>query len=332
MMSWVEMPAHGAAGMPGSPRGRRIGSTPAPNREFDPYEREIKLYLTEQARDEFHRNRDAAIAESLKAIGNQRLAPSFPRMFVNHEGYEELDQAVKAYEEQRKKMLGEVTEAAANSELSADKLIQELFGLAHVVPLTEEIWETAKRRYDLRNPPGKGQSYGDAVHWESLLSEVPEGQDLLVVTDDGDFKSKLEPSKVADFLRDESRRKKGSDVTVYPNLSSMFRDHFPDTKLLVEAEPELAARTLAVKSLAGSENFVQTHAAIELVSQYADFTRNEVEELFQAAIRNTQIRWIIEDDDVFQFYTQIAHQYADVVDPAVLSEFWALFERESPWD
>jgi hypothetical protein len=293
---------------------------------------EITLHLTEQARDEFQRNRDSAIAESLKAIGNQRLAPSFPRMFVNHAGYEELDQSVKAYEEQRKKMLAEVTEAAANNELSADKLIKELFELAHVIPLTDEIWERAKRRYDLRNPPGKGQSYGDAVHWESLLSEVPDGQNLLVVTDDADFKSKLDRARVADFLRDEWGRKKGSDVTVYANLSSMFRDHFPDTKLLVEAEQEMAARALAVKSLTGSENFLQTHAAVQLALQHADFTRNEVEELFRAAVQNTQIRWIIEDDDVFRFFTQLAHQYSDVVDPALLSEFWALFEHDSTWD
>ncbi len=253
-------------------------------------------------------------------------------MFVNHAGYDELTEHVKAYEEQRKKMLGEVTEAAANNALSADKLIAELFKLAQVIPLTDEIWETAMRRYDLRNPPGKGQSYGDAVHWESLLAEVPDGQDLLIVTDDADFKSKLDPTKVADFLRDEWRRKKQSAVTVYGSLSPLFRDHFPDIELLVELEQEMAARALAVKAVAGSENFAQTHAAVEMARQFADFTPQEAEELFLAAIQNTQVRWIVEDDDVWSFYTQLARQYGEVVDPAVLAEFWSLFERDPSWD
>jgi hypothetical protein len=86
------------------------------------------------------------------------------------------------------------------------------------------------------------------------------------------------------------------------------------------------------QTLTGSENFLQTHAAIRLVSQYADFTRVEADELLRAAVRNTQIRWIIEDDDVSSFYTGLAHQYDDVVDPTTLSEFWALLERDCPTD
>ncbi len=37
---------------------------------------EVKLYLTEQSRDEFNRNRDEAIAESLKGVREQVLKPS----------------------------------------------------------------------------------------------------------------------------------------------------------------------------------------------------------------------------------------------------------------
>lgn len=48
---------------------------------------EVKLYLTEQARDEFNRNRDEAIAESLKSVREQELKLSFPRMFRDHTGF-----------------------------------------------------------------------------------------------------------------------------------------------------------------------------------------------------------------------------------------------------
>lgn len=94
---------------------------------------EVKLYLTEQARDEFNRNRDEAIAESLKSVREQELKPSYPRMFRDHTGFPELRKSVKAYEDQRKQMLQDITEAATRKELAADQLITELFDLVEFV-------------------------------------------------------------------------------------------------------------------------------------------------------------------------------------------------------
>jgi hypothetical protein len=293
---------------------------------------EVKLYLTEQVRDEFNRNRDEAIAESLKGIGEQGLKPSFPRMFRDHAGFSDLRKAVKAYEDQRKQMLAEITDAAVQKELAADKLIAELFALAEFIPLTDALWETARRRYDLRNPPGKGKSYGDAVHWVSLLEAVPDGQDLLIVSNDGDFKSKLDSAQVSDFLREEWRQKKSATVTLHSTLPDLFRDHYPDIRLLEALEKEMARRALAVRSLEGSANFQQTHAAIEVVSRFSDFLPQEVEDLLSAAVSNTQIQWILEDDDVFRFFSRLAHQYQDVVDPGLLAEFWGQIEEGSSDD
>lgn len=289
---------------------------------------EVKLYLTEQVRDEFNRNRDEAIAESLKSVREQEMKPSFPRMFRDHAGFPELRKAVKAYEDQRKQMLQDVTEAASRKELAADKLIAELFDLAEFVPLTDPIWETARRRYDLRNPPGKGKSYGDAVHWVSLLDAVPTGEDILVVSDDSDFQSKLDKTQMSDFLQEEWRQRKNAAAVLYTSLLDLFRDHYPDVHLLEALEKEMVERELAVRSLATSANFLQTHAAIEAVSQFSDFLPHEVEELLYAAVSNTQIRWIIEDDDVFRFYSRLAHQYQDSVDPGLLAEFWGLLEDD----
>jgi hypothetical protein len=289
---------------------------------------EVKLYLTDQARDEFNRNRDEAIAESLKSVREQELKPSYPRMFRDHAGFPELRKAVKAYEDQRKQVLQDITEAATRKELAADQLITELFELAEFVPLTDEIWDTARRRYDLRNPPGKGKSYGDAVHWVSLLEAVPAGEDILVVSDDSDFQSKLDKTQMSDFLQEEWRQKKNAAAVLYTTLPDLFRDHYPDVRLLEALEKEMAERELAVRSLATSANFEQTHAALDAVSRFSDFLPQEVEELLWAAVSNTQIRWIVEDGDVFRFFTRMAHEYQDSVDPGLLGEFWGLFEDD----
>jgi PIN domain len=289
---------------------------------------EVRLYLTEQGRDEFNRNRDEAVAESLKGVREQELKPSFPRMFRDHPGFPELRKAVKGYEDQRKQMLEDIGEAASRKELAADQLIAELFDLAELVPLTDVIWETARRRYDLRNPPGKGKSYGDAVHWVSLLEAVPNGEDILVVSDDSDFQSKLDKTQMSDFLQEEWRQRKNAAAVLYTALPHLFRDHYPDVRLLEALEIEMAERELAVRSLATSANFLQTHAAIEVVSRFSDFLPQEVEELLEAALRNTQIRWIVEDDDVFRFYTRLIHEYQDSLDPGLLAEFWGLFNND----
>jgi hypothetical protein len=60
----------------------------------------------------------------------------------------------------------------------------------------------------------------------------------------------------------------------------------------------------------------------------ADLSSDQAEALLEAAIRNTQIQWILGDDDVYEFFTAIARRHEDSIDPAMLAEFWDLFEEE----
>jgi hypothetical protein len=284
------------------------------------------LYLTDQVRAEFRRNREKTIADSLKLLEDVRLPKGFPRLFMNLPAYEELRQTLDSFEGLRSGLIKEVREAAAAKTLHADALIEELFGLAHELPMTEEIWEAAQKRYDLGNPPGKGDSYGDAINWQSLLVDVPDEQDLLLVTGDSDFMSPLDPTLLADVLLTEWVEKKRAGITVYKTLTALFKDHYPDIRLASELE-----RELVISRLIGSESFMQTHAAIAGVSQYVDFTPEQAQALIEAANRNTQIRRILEDEDVRQFFTDVANDFGDVIDPATLSEFWEYFEPDD-WD
>lgn len=285
------------------------------------------LYLPDQVRSEFHRNREATIAESLRLLQDAKLPTSFPRLFLSYPGYRDLRETLTNYEKQRADLLTHVRRAAADKELHADKLINELFGLAQPIALTDDVWRLAKRRFDLGNPPGKGQSYGDAINWESLLTTVPNGQDLLFVTSDADYMSKLETGLLSDFLRAEWTERKKSTATAYATLSALFEKHYPNIKLAAELEKELA-----IDRLIGSQNFLETHSAIHAVSQYADFSSEQAQALVEAANGNTQIRWILEDDDVYAFFTRIAARYGDVIEPSELAAFWENAEPESEAD
>lgn len=278
------------------------------------------LYVTDQVRDEFNRNREAVVATSLKAFEASKLPSGFPRLLMNYPDYETMQEALGLYEKHRNALLKHVREAAADKKLHADGIIEKLFKLAHKVPLTEEIWTAARRRYDLGNPPGKEASYGDAINWESLLSAVPEDEDLLLVTGDTDFISKLDDSLLADALRAEWTAKKKTSVTLYKNLTSLFKDNYPDIKLASELEKELA-----VAALVGSQSFVGTHSAIQGLLQYTDFSPEHTNSLIRAANRNDQIYRIWDDEDVYDFFMTLAHEYEDAIDPDDLAEFRGTF-------
>lgn len=283
------------------------------------------LYVTPQVRDEFNRNRESTIADSLRMLEKMSLPKGFPRLFTNYPSYSALRKALSIFDEQRASLVKEVREDALGRNLHADRLIEELFELGKDIPMTPRIWESARTRRDLGNPPGKDHSYGDAINWESLLDTVPSGENLSIVTSDGDYMSGLESTLLSEFLRLEWLRTKQFDVSAFTNLTALFKQHYPDIRLAVELEKELA-----INKLIQSESFMQTHAAIRDVSQYREFTPEQARVLVEAANRNMQIRWILDDDDVREFFTQFVREHEDDIDPAQLSEFWEYFEADNP--
>ena len=71
------------------------------------------------------------------------------------------------------------------------------------IPPSDEILEALGNRVQVGNPPGKAQSFGDAINWETLLRAAPDGEDLLLVSADGDYASALDRSSLDGFLRQE---------------------------------------------------------------------------------------------------------------------------------
>lgn len=285
------------------------------------------LYITQQVRDEFRRQRESVIAESLKTLAERKVAKGFPQLFINHPGFEQLRASIEAYEEKRIAMLSDVKEAAAAGKLLADELIIGLFKLATELPVTAAIVDRAKSRFDLGNPPGKKQSYGDAINWEALLEGVPPGRDLLVVTADSDFTSPLDPAQLSEFLRTEWTATKKSSVIVYRNLTSLFTAQYPNIKLATEL-----AKEFAIARLVDSDSFEETHVALARLAQHTDFTPQQAETLLRAANRNSQIRWILTDDDVMTFYTNLLSDYENVLDPEEVSTFWTNFDSLDEWE
>ncbi|RYZ85616.1 MAG: hypothetical protein EOP04_15575 [Proteobacteria bacterium] len=100
----------------------------------------------------------------------------------------------------------------------------------------------------------------------------------------------------------------------------------PAPEVNIDTPPPLAVAPLpprepvvaAISELEGSGSFSTTHWAVTNASQYLDqFTKDDAERLFQAAIDNNQIRWIISDDDVNAFYLSLVNRWVTEINPEI---------------
>lgn len=284
--------------------------------------RKITLYATDQVKNEFRRNRETKIADALKRFSDQKLNTQFPQICKEYEEYNHLRDAIRQYNEAKDKIYAKLLSDTEQDTLGADSLIGELFAKSQTLYSNPTILNAATLRMQLGNPPGKKGSYGDAINWEILLSEMPT-QDLYLITDDTDYISPINEDKLAHYLIEEWEEKKHASIFFYRRLSQFFRHKFPSIKLANDMEKELA-----IANLVSSGNFASTHVAIARLAGFGDFTIAQIREIIDAALSNCQIYWISGDSDVSQFMQNIVRGREAEIDAEKLAEFRRRYTSE----
>jgi predicted nucleic acid-binding protein len=191
----------------------------------------VNLLLPDQVVNEVRRNRDKKIANDIQELRNESLVEEVPPIFFGLPEYQSYAKTRRNYEQARERLIARLVDDFEHSRLPADALIDRLFAAGRRITVTDEILLRARYRYDLGNPPGKEGSYGDAVNWECLLREVPDGEDLHLVTRDRDFASKIDRARLSPFLDQEWRERKGGQIFFYNRLSGFCCDHLPEVRL-----------------------------------------------------------------------------------------------------
>ena len=280
----------------------------------------IVLWLPEQVQDEFYRNRDNKIADALKRLRTDGLGPSFPQMVKAYPEYKKMKAAVEEFEQNKRKLEKKLVEDIEKKGLMADRIIDELFSLAQSPENDDKILNKARLRFDLGNPPGKKNSYGDSVNWEILLESIPVENDLHFITDDSDYFSEVNNKSFNSFLSDEWHHKKKGRVHLYKNITGFFKAHFPQIKLAYELQKEIA-----IEELTNSSSFNETHWVIGKLSRLSDFSDTQINAIAKAATENTQVSWIAEDRDVYGTLYDIVMTKHEIVDEQVLSKFIEIY-------
>jgi hypothetical protein len=221
---------------------------------------------------------------------------------------------------------------ALAEKLPADELFSALIGVAPVIKAAKDDLQAARERTERNDPPGKEGSFGDRLNWELLLTHVPEDADLHIVSNDGDFASIIDGTKPHPVILKEWKSRNNADLYLHTELGAFLATHFPDIKVATDIE-----KRNAINQLKESGSFQRTHAAISQLEEFADLlTAAEVDELVEAALKNSQIRWIGTDPDVSAFFKKIVEPHLDKYPRERQAEITDVFEASDDehevWD
>ena len=120
------------------------------------------VHLTEQVRDEFHRNREAKIKDALKRFTDTKFTAQLPSFMKAYGEFSEITKLSRELKDKVNTILTKADNDIVAHKLTADELIREIFDNSKIIETTDEIYRSARRRMDIGNPPGKNKSIGDA--------------------------------------------------------------------------------------------------------------------------------------------------------------------------
>ncbi|WP_155976279.1 PIN domain-containing protein [Novispirillum itersonii] len=271
---------------------------------------QIKLYIPQQVIHEYYRRREDKLAASLKEFEGISTS-GIPRYIEELDAANSYKEAIEKARKARNELANFVRDQAERNELAADKLIHEIFDAAKYIKTNDEIYKAALKRMNIGNPPGKANSLGDRVNWEALLANTEKGTELHIVSKDGDFKSPLNPIRPHVFLISEWRERKESEIRLHSELKPFLSSEFPDIKFAVDVE-----KKNAISYLVNSGSFSSTHDAIAKLTPFIDaISKDELIEIVNAALENSQIKRISMDSDVRRFYYEIMNGKSEFIPP-----------------
>ena len=281
--------------------------------------KQITLLLTNQIVDEFNRNREQRIEGAIKSFRTQTFSTQFPQLCEDYPEIDTLREALKRHEQAHAALTTKILVDIKAKTLKADRIIESLFRLGKQLTPDLNTIDKARLRMSVGNPPGKNNSLGDAINWESLLDETAQGEDLYFITGDKDYCSALNDDDFSDFLLTEWYNRKQTKIYFYKRLSSFCKEKFPGITLAAARDKDFL-----IRDLVNSQSITSTQTAIDKLSYYTEFNAAQVNLIVSAAILNRQVVWSIEDDKVKSFLQSIVSKNQQYLDPASLKSIQEL--------
>lgn len=270
---------------------------------------QLKLYVTNLVNQEFNRNRDKKIQESLGNLDKFNTTLTIPRFAEHLDEVAEIRLSLEALKKSKASLLEKLKDEITERKLAADLLFKEIRETAKLVLISDEADQAARRRLERGNPPGKDGDLGDRLNWETLLEKVPDGNDIHIVSRDKDYASPFGAHIPNNYLYQEWEVVKKGKVYLYSGLRAFAKARFPEIQLASDVE-----KKFAIKQLVESSSFTETHAAVaRLASFAADLSPEEARALFVGLVANPEIHQIAGDSDVKDLYQILLRDHWNIL-------------------
>ncbi|MBW8050093.1 MAG: hypothetical protein FVQ77_07100 [Cytophagales bacterium] len=281
----------------------------------------IKLFLPEQTKNEFYRNREVKVSDSLDKLRASKLNNQFPKICQTYDEFGLMKKAIKQFETNKTKLLQKLQHDAETETLMADDVLSQLLSKATFIETSVEILNSAIVRYDIGNPPGKDKSYGDAINWESLLFTIPPHQDLYFISEDKDYYSKLNEKSFNSYLIREWKQKKQSELFYFKRLTEFFKSQYPNIEISSETEKDII-----IRNLIEAYTFDNAKSVIRKLRSYDNFSIKQLNEITNAFSSNNQIYWIKNDYTVLSARRELIEANCDKIDPVFYDDYKRTYE------
>lgn len=271
---------------------------------FDLVGIEVNLLLTEQVKDEIYRNRDNRIKQALASLKVSKInLPVFARVYEESEKIEDSYKKLINYFDN---LLEQINIDIVERKLAADEVIDKFFMSSELLN-TNDVFDSALKRHQIGNPPGKKNSYGDSINWECLLYALKEGDDVYIISNDDDYETPLRGHELNSYLKEEWKSVKKANAYLYKCLADFIKDMDLEIKSFeVKEEKE---KNLYIEQLYESGSFAETHLIIEKLNNYTNWNFSQIRDLCKAARINTQVGGILSDIDVRRFFIKILNTF-----------------------
>jgi hypothetical protein len=283
---------------------------------------EVRLLVPDQVSDEFFRDRDIKLSETMKLLGQSKAAGQYPNAFKQDAEYGQLRRLESEFGQTRARLIARFQKTAQEGAFKADEVIRRLFDAAIRIGVGDPILTAADVRRRRGNPPGKKDSLGDQINWEALLTQADKG-DICIVSADRDWRTPLDEHRIHPFLDREWNSKTGGAISLYDDISSFFADKIPTLELR-DQPPDInseedAEKNRLIATLQDAPNFETTHSVIAELERFTDFTTEQLNLILLAYLTNTQVAWIITDVDVLAFLERVLQGRETNVDQQLLT-------------
>ena len=263
---------------------------------------DVNILLPEQVRNEVWRNRENKIKEAMSKFENWKL--EIPNIVKGYSQYKDFQKSVNDLLRFHRDFVQQINKDIISNNLHADHAISGLFEKCTKLTRTPEIVKASVLRYEMGNPPGKDRKYGDAINWLSLLSHVSKGEDLFFIGADSDFQSVLDKNRFNQFLLDEWKMQKNSELFFFKSLTEFFNTHLQAIQLKNELIADRQKDTL-INLLENSGSYAQTHHIVGQLSVFKTWTDNQIRRILDAVENNSQVGAVSSDYDVEEFLNSL---------------------------